>query len=178
MNTVPQRKSNRLKNYNYSQNGGYFITICTKDSKCILSQIVGDTSVEENSVGDGSCVGATIGRPQVILTDIGQIVKTKIEKIQTVYYGIKVDKYVIMPNHVHLLIMIDIENGRPMVAPTVSRIINQLKGAVTKEANVPIWQKGFHDHIIRNKDDYLTRWQYIDENPKKWLIGKDKYYSL
>ena len=74
--------------------------------------------------------------------------------------------------------MIDIENGRPMVAPTVSRIVNQLKGVVTKEANAPIWQKGFHDHVIRNEEDYLTRWQYIDENPKKWLMGKDEYYSL
>ena len=70
-------------------------------------------------------------------TDIGQIVKSKTEKIQTVYYGVKVNKYVIMPNYIHLIIMIDIENGRPMVAPTVSRIVNQLKGAVTKEAKAP-----------------------------------------
>ena len=96
----------------YSQSSAYFITICTKDSKCILSHIVEDTAV-----------GATIGRPQVILTDFGQIVKSKIEKIQTVYYGVKVNKYVIKPNHIHLIIMIDIENGRPMVAPTVEQKI-------------------------------------------------------
>ena len=168
----PNRKPNRLSDYDYSRNGAYFITICTKDSKRILSQIVEDTTV-----GATACVGATIGRPQVTLTDIGQIVKSKIEKIQTVYYGVKVDNYVIMPNHIHLIISIDIEYGRPMVAPTVSRIVNQFKGAVTKTAKQPVWQKGFHDHVIRDEEDYLTRWQYIDENPKKWLIGKDEYYN-
>ena len=163
----PNRKPNRLSDYDYSRNGAYFITICTKDSKCILSHIVEDTSV-----------GATIGRPQVKPTEIGNIVIARIEAIQTIYYVVKVDKYIIMPNHVHLIIMIDIEYGRPMVAPTVSRIVNQFKGAVTKTAKQPVWQKGFHDHVIRNEEDYLTRWQYIDENPKKWLIGKDEYYSL
>lgn len=104
------RKPNRLSDYDYSRNGAYFVTICTKDSKCILSQIV-----DKASVGNVP-VGATIGRPQVALTDIGQIVKSIIEKIQTVYYGVKVDNYVIMPNHIHLIISIDIEDGRPQVA--------------------------------------------------------------
>lgn len=161
------RKPNRLPDYDYSQNGAYFITICTKDSKCILSHIVEDTTV-----------GATFGRPKIILTKIGEIIEDEIKRLNTVYCGTKVDKYVIMPNHIHIIISIDIENGRPKVAPTVSRIIQQFKGAVTKKAQKPIWQKGFHDHVIRNEEDYLIRWQYIDENPRKWLIGKDEYYSL
>ncbi|MBE6827124.1 MAG: transposase [Ruminococcaceae bacterium] len=161
------RKPNRLPDYDYSQNGAYFITICTKDSKSTLSQIAEDTSV-----------GATCGRPKIILTKIGEIIEDEIKRLNTVYCGVKVDNYVVMPNHIHLIISINIENGRPQVAPTISRAIQQFKGKVTKTAKQPVWQKGFHDHVIRDEEDYLTRWQYIDENPRKWLIGKDEYYSL
>ena len=61
-----------------------------------------------------------------------------------------------------------------MTAPTVSQIVNQLKGAVTKAVGCSVWQKAFYDHIIRNKDDYVKIWNYIDNNPQKWT--KDKYY--
>ena len=161
------RKPNRLPDYDYSQNGAYFITICTKDSKCILSQIVEDTSV-----------GATCGRPKIILTKIGEIVENEIKILNTVYYGVKVHNYFFLPYNFIFLIFFYIQTGRPPAAPTISRAIQQFKGKVTKTAKQPIWQKGFHDHIIRNEEDYLTRWQYIDENPKKWLLGKDEYYSL
>jgi len=66
------------------------------------------------------------------------------------------------------------DGGRPMTAPTVSQIVNQLKGAVTKAVGCSVWQKSFYDHIIRNKDDYVKIWNYIDNNPQKWTM--DKYY--
>ena len=168
----PERKENRLKEYDYSGNGAYFITICTKDMKCVLSRIVGDGDVNKSH---HKPVGATCGRPQVKLTDFGIIVNEEIEILNKAYCGVTVERYVIMPNHIHLLIMIDIEYGRPQVAPTVSRIVQQFKGSITKKIGIPIWQKGFYDHVIRDYDDFLIRWQYIDENPKKWLLGKDKY---
>lgn len=64
---------------------------------------------------------------------------------------------------------------RAVRAPTLSRIINQLKGTVTKHIGRPIWQKSYHDHIIRNEDDYRNTWQYIDANPEKWEL--DAYYT-
>jgi hypothetical protein len=73
--------------------------------------------------------------------------------------------------------MIDIEYGRAQLAPTVSHIVQQFKGKITKQYGKSVWQKGFYDHIIRNEEDFLMHWQYIDENPRKWLIGKDEYYK-
>ena len=154
MNEVrPVRKHNRLVQYDYSQNGAYFITVCTENRKSILSGVV----------------GATIGRPAYVrLTSNGIIVENAIHGIESHYEPVRVDKYVIMPNHIHLLISIDCTDGRPMVAPTISRVIQQMKGIVTKQIGHNIWQKSFHDHIIRPESDYEMIWEYIDTNPGRW----------
>lgn len=152
------RKPNRLKDYDYSQNGAYFITICTKDRKPILSVI-------ENA---DEIVGASIARPfKIQLTDVGLIVDKAINGISIHYQNVFIDNYVIMPNHIHLIIRID-NNGRAMLAPTISRIIQQFKGHVTKQIGESIWQKLYYDHIIRDDIDYQNIWKYIDENPAKW----------
>jgi len=158
----PQRKNNRLLNYDYSQNGAYFITVCTKDKQHIFGKIV----------------GARIARPnectvKIKLSETGKIVNDGINNIEAIYKTICVDKYVIMPNHIHMILVVN--NGRAMRAPTISTVINQLKGYITKQTGYSIWQKLFHDHIIRNEQDYLNIWEYIDTNPHKWQL--DKYYS-
>ena len=160
---LPKRKQIRLPDYDYSSPGVYFVTVCTADRRCILSDIA---------------VGAAISRPpEIRLTRYGEIVDLAIRNIPSVYPSVSVDHYVIMPNHVHLLLMIDASGGRPQVAPTVSRAMKQFKGAVTKRLGASIWQKGFHDHVIRSESDFAHHLQYIDENPKKWLLGKDEYYA-
>ena len=160
---LPERKPNRLPTFDYASNGAYFVTLCTQNKKCILSTVT---------------VGATFGRPPVIrLTEVGEIVKREILRLNETYDNLRVEHYVIMPNHVHLLLMIDAFGGRPQVAPTVSRAMNQFKGAVTKRFGASVWQKGFHDHVIRSESDYAYHLQYIEENPKKWLLGKDEYYA-
>lgn len=157
---LPKRKINRLKKYDYSSDGAYFITICTKDKKQIFWN-----------------VGASIARPnKILLSKYGQIVEKSIIQISEIYKGIKVDKYVVMPNHIHMLISIYNENGRAMHAPTISQIVQQLKGIVTKQIGYSVWQKLFHDHIVRNKNDYEKIWQYIDTNPQNWQ--KDCFYSM
>ena len=149
----PTRKSNRLKNYDYSENGAYFVTFCVNNRKCLLSRIV----------------GATPGRPAYArLTKLGEAVDHAVSRIENLYPDVRVEKYVIMPIHVHLLLMIDTLPGRPRVAPTVSRIIQQTKGLATKLIGKPIWQKSFHDHIIRRESDYEMIWEYIDTNPAQW----------
>lgn len=161
------RKNNRLEFYDYSQNGAYFITICTRDKQ----KIFWVDNKSQNSVG------AVIGRPNDKLNNIGLIVKFGIEQISVHYPNTIIDKYVIMPNHVHILMRIENDeiNGRPMTAPTISRIINQFKGYCTKQIGYPIWQKSFHDHVIRDEADYQRIWQYIDTNPIKWEL--DCYYT-
>ena len=154
---LPKRKNMRLKDYDYSQNGAYFITICTKDKKSLLWK--------------NSLVGARIARP--LLTNNGKIAETSINEIPIHYPMIEIDKYVIMPNHLHMILLIN-NNGRAMRAPTISNVINQMKGYVTKQIGYSIWQKLFHDHIIRGENDYLRIWQYIEDNPARW--AEDKYY--
>lgn len=153
---IKTRKPNRLENYDYSQNGTYFITVCVKNRKPILSRIV----------------GATIGRPfEIQLTRCGEIVKKSIKNITEFYPAIEVDNFVIMPDHIHLLLRIHVDNsGRPMTAPTISNLINQTKGYVTKRVGFTIWQKSFYDHIIRNQEDYNKVWEYIENNPLKYSL--------
>ncbi len=156
MSALLQRKPNRLNGFDYSKKGAYFITICTKEHKCILSEIV----------------GADIIRPCTLkLTKYGKFVKDGIENISKIYTNCSVDCFVIMPNHVHLIITIKNDCGRIISAPTV---IGQFKRYVSKECGCSIWQKSFYDHIIRDDEDYITKAEYIENNPAKWL--EDKYY--
>ena len=150
----PVRKPNRIPNYDYSTPGAYFITVRTKDKKCILGKIV----------------GASIARPPVaILSPIGKIVESVILEIPVRYPAISVERYAIIPNHIHLLLQINTdESGRAMLAPTISRVIQQMKGVITKKIGQSIWQKLYHDHVIRGEADYLKIWQYIDNNPARW----------
>lgn len=156
---LPKRKRNRLKNYNYSSCGAYFITICTFERR--------------NYFWD-NLVGATSGRPSdVALSQYGKIVDEAIIGISSIYPALSIEKYVIMPNHVHLLLRIRADEfGRPMVAPTISRIVNQLKGYVAKRTIKNLWQKSFHDHVIRNYEDYEEHKKYIHENPARWYFDE------
>ena len=158
---LPKRKPNRLSDFDYSMPGAYFITVCTKDRKCIL----------------WNSVGASIARPQKPqLSPYGRIVDRAIRNIENHYPAISVDHFVVKPNHVHLLLQIHTDlDGRAMLAPTVSRVVQQMKGIVTKQIGYSIWQKLFHDHVIRNEKDYLKIWEYIDNNPARW--EEDCFYK-
>ena len=158
---LPKRKPNRLPYFDYSTPGAYFITICTQDRKCIFW----DT------------VGASIARPHLYsLSKCGMIANQAIHNIPVHYPAISLDHYVIMPNHIHLLLQINTDtDGRPMVAPTISTVVQQLKGVVTKQIGQPIWQKLFHDHVIRGEKDYLKIWEYIEHNPARWK--EDCFYE-
>ena len=104
------------------------------------------------------------------LSEIGKMVDNELQKLSSVYSAVKVDKYCIMPDHVHLIISISADEcGRPQVAPTISRIVQQFKGAVTKQAGRTVWQKSFYDHGIRNRRDYDEIWEYINNNPRKYM---------
>lgn len=173
---LPNRKPNRLKEYDYSQPGAYFVTICTRDRKNIFwrENVGADIIRPQNHYH----VGADIIRPETpvgdLLSESGKIAERAILAIPDHYKGVTVDQYVVMPNHVHILVRISETGGRLIAAPTLSTVIGQLKRYVAKQIGQPIWQRSFHDHIIRNEDDYRTIWEYIENNPAKWT--EDRFY--
>lgn len=149
----PTRKPNRIKGYDYNQNGAYFITICTNEKKNLFWKYA----------------WAHIERPEDVpnnYSEYGKIVDNAINQIQNHYPDIEVDKYVIMPNHIHLILMLS--SCEPKNSTSISNVINQLKGSVTRQIGFSCWQKSFYDHVIRNERDYLEIWRYIYENPIKW----------
>lgn len=163
----PQRRKNRLQGYDYSRTGWYFITVCVKGHAEILGEIVTE------------CRGAHCAPAYTKLSDIGHIVENAILQIPKHYKGARVDKYVIMPNHIHMILQLEGKDGRTMCAstcrPSIPGILRGMKEAVTKTVGFPLWQKSFHDHIIRGEADYLRIWHYIDTNPAKWR--EDCYYK-
>ena len=161
---LPYRKPNRISGYDYSQNGAYFITICTQDRKKILSKITVGTPVP-------GCPNP----PVLELLWHGKIADKYIQQMHTFYDYISIDKYVIMPDHIHLLISINEPFGHPGTGvPTkrtssLARFVGSFKRFCNKEYGNNIWQSRYHDHVIRNRQDYDEIWQYIENNPRKYL---------
>ncbi|MBR4910216.1 MAG: transposase [Clostridia bacterium] len=157
---LPKRKKNRLDDYDYSQNGAYFITICTKSRKKILSDIVG--AIHES--------------PEIKLTPYGRILDNHISNLNA-RFDINIDKYVIMPDHIHLIIVITeraIRESPLRRRSLISQAIGFLKMNAARDIhnagyNGDIWQRSYYDHIIRDKNDYNEIWEYIENNPKKWI---------
>ncbi len=141
------RKRLRLAGYDYTTNGVYFLTICTREKKKLLCD------VKEAPLANEA--------PIVTLTELGRIVKQATEKIPGI------DKYVIMPNHVHMILFLR-ENR------SISTIIRLWKSVIAAKYGNEIWQKSYYDHIIRDEADYKIKWKYIDDNPSKW--ASDEYY--
>ena len=164
---LPTRKNMRLKDYDYSQNGAYFLTLCVKDRHEMLGEVKNGQS---------------------LLNEYGVVIKEEIENISIIRKECVIEKFVIMPNHIHLIAKITTivgdDGNRPVasrsdcVTPrsdfhpplrrSIPNMVQGLKGAVTRKIGFSLWQRGYHDRIIRNEDEYLRIRRYIDENPAKW----------
>ena len=158
-----------MKEYDYGQTGSYFVTICTVGRTPILSRI---------AVGRAATLHDDIRRLalplEVKLTKIGRIADKYICNINTVYKGITVDKYVIMPNHIHMLITVT-NGGLRASRPTIPTVVRSFKRMVTREVGRSVFQPSFYDHVVRGERDYWEIWQYIDNNPARW--AEDKLYT-
>ncbi|MBE6560757.1 MAG: hypothetical protein E7662_06500 [Ruminococcaceae bacterium] len=158
-NNLPKRKSIRMKEYDYNSPGAYFITICTENRQQILSRIVG---------------GDVLDAPKnAELLPHGIIADKYINQLNEFYDSITVDRYVIMPNHIHIMLLV-FEHGASRTSPptkqhsAVSQFVSTFKRFCNKEYGGNIWQRHFHDHIIRDHEDYTAHIQYIRENPRQW----------
>ncbi|HAT73660.1 MAG: CRISPR-associated integrase [Candidatus Moranbacteria bacterium GW2011_GWF2_36_839] len=156
------RKSNRLENFDYSQNGMYFVTICTKGREELFGEII-----------DG----------KIILNELGIIVLKNLQEIPNYFENIFLDRYIIMPNHLHLIVEINksivgavheppLQKRRNMLIP---KIIGKFKMLSAKEINIltknsgnPLWQRNYYDHIIRNEISLNKIREYILTNPGRW----------
>ena len=220
-NKLPTRKHPRLKGYDYNQNGAYFITMCVKNRRELLGTIVTaavgrgildappsyDTPFAELNTPhvEYDTSYAELNTPYVELSEYGKNLEDTIEFINNKENGIYINKYVIMPNHVHMIVIVrDLRNdgtngngngasalnengvvtndddedgasGMPRhTNATIPKIVSSMKRITNKQTGFNIWQTSYYDHIIRDEEDYLRIWKYIDENPAKWT--EDKYY--
>ena len=146
---LPRRKRIRLKYYDYSTCGMYFVTICIKNRLELLGKIQ-----DKNNI---------------VLTPEGNIVEKELQKIEVLLTNVTIDEYIIMPNHIHMILIIN-ENKNI----SISRIIKQYKMCVSKKIGYSIWQKSFYEHIIKNEEEYFTIKQYIQNNIVNWK--QDKYF--
>ena len=163
-----KRKPTRLQSFDYSSVGAYFITICTQDRKRILSEII-------KPVGVGA-----FDDPKIRLTAIGKTVEKYLLSSENIS-GVTIDQYIIMPDHIHAIIFLDPDqyNKRQdgsSKAPTptnemLPHIVSTFKRFCNKALGDNIFQRGYMDHIIRDREDYETRRKYIYENPMRWYYN-------
>ena len=143
----PVRKSPRMSFFDYASSHYYFVTICTHEKKCIF--------------------GYTDN-----LSRYGQIAADSITRISAHYSSVAVDKFVVMPNHIHMILIIGCDPDKKE-NPSLDQVVGAYKSGVSREIHkigytFPVWQRSFHDHVIRNQKDYERIWAYIDTNPMRW----------
>ena len=167
------RKSIRLKEYDYSSAGAYFVTICTLERKCLFGKVVdGEMELNEN----------------------GKIVKSEWLKTEEIRDNVSTDEFIIMPNHLHGILFIDEPTdrrgtvhrastaerfGQP-TSNSIPTIIRSFKATVTKQTNelrnppgLPVWQRNYFDRIVRNDDELNRIREYIIYNLFKWQPDKE-----
>jgi putative transposase len=170
---IHHRRSIRLTGYDYSQTGAYFVTICARDRECLFGDIVGE---------------------EMRLNEYGRIAGESWEWLSRRYEYIDIDEWVVMPNHLHGILLVNAEcrggsqcKGGSRTAPTetikrksLGRLIGAFKTVSSKQINqirntpgYPIWQRNYYEHVIRNEEDMNRIRQYIIENPWKWVEDDD-----
>jgi putative transposase len=163
------RRSTRLKGYDYSASGGYFVTICTHQRECLFGKII-----------DG----------KMGLNEFGQTVAEEWERSLTMRQNIELDTSVVMPNHFHGIVKITDTVGAQCIAPlptdklyrqpqSLGSFVAGFKMAVTKRINtiretpgVPVWQRNYYDRIIQDEDALHQICQYIVNNPQSWQLDQ------
>jgi REP element-mobilizing transposase RayT len=152
-------KNVRLKDYDYSSSGGYFVTIVVAGRECCLSRI---------------------DKGNAELTDFGQVVVRGWTWLAEQYSYVVLDEYVIMPNHFHGILFVEDSQTEKGPRLTLGRLIAAFKTVTTREINLArkspgrqFWQDNFHEHVIRNERDLAGVREYIANNPLQWALDKE-----
>ena len=162
-NSLPKRKHPRLNNFDYSTAGAYFITICTQNRRCLLSRIV----------------GRGLAPAGIQYTACGRIAQEQLLLLEQRYPTLKIDQYVIMPNHIHMILMLE-ETAGENPRPTIMDVVCTYKSLTTRQCKKvhpieKLFQTSFYEHVIRGWHDYCEIAEYIVNNPQKWEL--DRLYS-
>ncbi|MBR6675778.1 MAG: hypothetical protein IKL24_00410 [Clostridia bacterium] len=163
----PNRKHPRLNKFDYSSTGAYYVTICTQDRRCLLSRIV----------GRGLAPAKTNG---IEYTIFGEIAKQQLLSLELRYPFLSIDQYVIMPNHIHAIMILKGGAAGARPRPTIIDIVCAYKSLTTIECkknglSSKLFQSSFYEHIIRGREDYDEIRKYIHENPMRWYY--DELYT-
>jgi putative transposase len=173
--TTGHRRSIRIPGYDYSRYGTYFVTICTNNRTSLFGEII-------KPVGAGPCA-----RPEMKLNAAGQMIQGVWNVLPVQYDGIEIDAFVVMPNHVHDILVIKrriLDGGRARgPAPTgltLPDVLQRFKSMTTKKYidgikqsgwtrfDGKLWQRGYYEHIIRGKESLRHIQKYINDNPERW----------
>jgi len=165
------RRSIRLREYDYAQPGSYFVTICTHNHKCLFGEVI---------------------NTEMHLNKLGEIVAAEWRRTAEIRSEIVLDAFVVMPNHVHAVVFItefqrdSAEGSLPRTLQgsgprSLSALVAGFKAATTRRANalrrrpiVPFWQRNYYEHIVRNEQDLDRIRQYVTDNPARW--SEDGYH--
>ncbi len=165
------RHSIRMKGYDYSKAGVYYITICTQNRKCLFGDIING---------------------EMQLNDTGSVVVDEWMKIPGTQQGIELEEWVVMPNHFHGIIIFTESVGAIHESPLpmtqkqrrnmgLPKLIGRFKMLSSKKINeirqtpgVKLWQRNYWEHIIRNNDELINIREYIRNNPRKWSSDQNK----
>ena len=178
---LPKRKPTRLKNFDYSSAGAYFVTICIRDRMHILSEIV-KTDLTAADKTNGLAVGEGLAPPEITvkLKPCGEVVKEQLQLIEARFPSVTIEDYVIMPDHIHAVIFLNEKAGGASPSPTLDDVVCAFKSLTSRSCKQKfgiekMFQRSSAEHIVRDRDDYETRRKYIYENPIRWYY--DKLYT-
>jgi len=148
---IHHRRSIRLKDYDYSQSGAYFITLVTYNRALLFGEIV-----------DGV----------MKVNDAGFVAQTECKKLSVRFSGIIIENFVVMPDHMHAIIILEPVDGK---THTLGTIVGSYKSTVARLINglrhtpgAPVWLRNYYEHIICNENEFTNIWNYIEDNPSRW----------
>lgn len=171
---LPKRKNTRLKDFDYSSSGAYFVTICVRDRMQLLSEIIKTnyTVVDKTAV---LAVGEGLAPPEfaVKLKPCGIIAKEQLGLLENRFPTVSIEDFVIMPDHIHVILFLNPRTGGASPSPTLNDVICAFKSLTSRICKQQcgierIFQRSYADHVVRDKDDYETRKRYVYENAMRW----------